>query len=93
MTWKILDYVDDQRGYIRIVDGDKTVCDIFPFAGIGGTGVEKARENAAKIVNADRLHDALRDLKDWVEEGCPDGGHYALVEAEAALRCIRVAAP
>lgn len=31
------------------------------------------------------MHDALRGLKDWVDEGCPDGGRYAIEEAEAAL--------
>jgi hypothetical protein len=90
MAMKILDYADDKRGYIRIVDGDKTVCDIFPFAAVGGVGVEQARENARMIVNAAQLWDALQGLKSWCEEGCPDGGRYAMVEAEAALKAIRI---
>lgn len=47
----------------------------------------------AKYFEADRrsdqLHDALQGLKDWCEEGCPEGGRYALVEAAAALKNIR----
>lgn len=35
------------------------------------------------------LRNALRGLLDWVEEGCPDGGAYALTEAKAALANIR----
>jgi hypothetical protein len=32
-----------------------------------------------------RLSDALAGLIDWCEEGCPDGGMFALIEARAAL--------
>jgi hypothetical protein len=34
----------------------------------------------------DRLADALRGLLDWYAEGCPDGGHLAITEAESALK-------
>lgn len=37
----------------------------------------------------DRLivaQDALSNLLDWVKEGCPDGGHSAIDEAEEALK-------
>jgi len=45
---------------------------------------------AAERIRAQRelvatLRDALRGLLDWVEEGCPDGGRYSIVEARAAL--------
>lgn len=91
MTWKINDYTNDRKGYIRVTDADgNTVCDIFPFAGIGSAGLERARENARKIVNADQLWDALQGLMDWCQEGCPEGGRYALTEAEAALKAIRL---
>lgn len=36
----------------------------------------------------DRLRDALKGLIDWCEEGCPEGGSYALVEARMALANI-----
>jgi len=91
MTWKINDYCNDKKGYIRLIDDDgKTVCDIFPFGAVGGIGLEKARENARKIVNADQLWDALQGLVDWCSEGCPDGACYSLTEAKAALKMIRV---
>jgi hypothetical protein len=90
MAWKINDYCTDKRGYIRITDDDlMTVCDIFPFAGIGGQGLDKARENARKIANSEQLWDALQGLMDWCAEGCPDGGRYALTEADAAIKMIR----
>lgn len=38
----------------------------------------------------DQMHDALSGLLDWVKEGCPEGGGYAVVEAEAALKGLRV---
>lgn len=89
--WKINDYCTDTRGYIRLTDDvGKTVCDIFPFGVVGGIGLEKARENARKIVNADQLWDALQGLMDWCAEGCPDGGRYAMTEAAAAIKMIRV---
>lgn len=92
--WKINDFSNDKKGYIRITDGDlNTVCDIFPFAGIGGVGREAALANARKIVNSDQLWDALQGLRDWCAEGCPDGGRYALTEAEAALKMIRLEPP
>jgi hypothetical protein len=91
MSWKIKDNTENGRGYLRLVDQDGlTVCDIFPFAGVGGAGLDKARENARKMIHADQLWDALQGLKDWCEEGCPEGGRHALVEAEAALKAIRV---
>lgn len=40
------------------------------------------RETAEKI---DTLRDALSGLIDWCDEGCPDGGRYALVEARTAI--------
>lgn len=91
MTWKINDYCNDKKGYIRVTDSDgKTVCDIFPFGAIGGIGLEKARENARKIANAEQLWDALQGLMAWCEEGCPDGGRYAITEATAAIKMIRM---
>lgn len=87
--WKIDDYCDDKKGYIRITDDSRmTVCEIFPFAGVGGVGREAALANARKIINAEQLWDALQGLKDWCAEGCPDGGRYALIEADAALKMI-----
>jgi len=38
-----------------------------------------------------RLWDALSGLVDWCQEGCPEGGAYALTEARAALSNIRLA--
>lgn len=91
MPWKINDFCNDVRGYIRVVDEhSNTICDIFPFAGVGGVGLDKARENARKIVNAEQLWDALQGLKDWCAEGCPEGGRYALTEADATLKMIRL---
>lgn len=91
MSWKIVDYCDDKKGYIRVLDAaDKTVCNIFPFAAVGGVGIDKARENARKIVNADQLWDALQGLMDWCAEGCPDGGNYAMTEAKAAIKMVRI---
>lgn len=87
---KIMDYASDKRGYIRVIDGDVTVCDIFPFAEVGGVGIERARENARKIVNADRTLDALQGLIEWCEEGCPEGGRYALEEAWAAFKATHI---
>jgi hypothetical protein len=91
--WTINDYADDKRGYIRITDGDLTICDIFPFAFTGGVGREAARENARKIVNADQLYDALKQLIDYVIDGCPDGSYIAVIEAKAALSNIRSVVP
>lgn len=90
MGWKVEDFASDKQGYIgvRTESGGK-VCDIFPFAGIGGLGVAECRENARKIVNAEQLYDALKGLLDWVKEDCAEGGAYAMVEAEAALRNIK----
>lgn len=45
----------------------------------------------AQRAELDRLHDALRGLLDYVEEGCPDGGRYAIIEARAALKGFSVA--
>jgi len=88
-AWKINDYTTGTKGYIRITDtAGNTVADMFPFAGIGGVGVDAARANARKIVNSSQLFDALSGLMDWVKEGCPDGGRYALTEAEAAVKNI-----
>lgn len=90
-NWKIVEQGDPKRAYISIVDEDGgAICQIFPFAGKGGVGLEKARENARKIVNADQLWDALNDLVDWCEEGCPHGGTSTLIEACAALKMIRL---
>lgn len=90
MTWKIFDSADEKKGYIHIASDDGgAICDIFPFAGVGGVGRDAALVNARKIVNAGQLHDALSGLLDWVKEGCPDGGRYAVTEAEAALANIR----
>ena len=49
--WTIEDHADDKRGYIGIrgPHGEK-IADIFPFAGVGGVGIEAARANAALIV-------------------------------------------
>lgn len=89
MPWKINDYTTGIKGYIRITDATgNTVADMFPFAGIGGVGVDVARENARKIVNSEQLFDALNGLLAWVKEDCPDGGRYAVTEAEAALKNI-----
>ena len=88
--WKINDYCDEKKGYISITDTDgAAICQIFPFAGSGGVGVDQARENARKIANVEQLWDALQGLRDWCIEGCPDGGRYAITEAEAAMKMIR----
>lgn len=49
--WTVVDHTDDRKGYMRIEgpNGQK-VCDIFPFVGEGGVGVEEARKNAVLIV-------------------------------------------
>ena len=39
--------------------------------------------------DSERLWDALRGLLDYVEEGCPAGGYYAVTEAKAALVGIK----
>lgn len=86
MGWKIQDQTNNGKGYIRILDAEgKTVCDIFPFGARGGCGIEVARQNAKTIIAADRMFDALKGLLDWVEEGCPEGGHYVLTEAKQAI--------
>ena len=91
MTWKIEDYADDRKGYLCIVDENGgAICQLFPFAGKGGIGIKKARENAKKIVNADQLWDALVDMVAWCEEGCPEGSYGTLTEAKAALKMINV---
>lgn len=51
--WKVVDCIaNDHRGYLTIQgpNGEK-VADIFPFAGVGGVGLEQARMNAALIVS------------------------------------------
>jgi hypothetical protein len=91
MVWKINDYTADKKGFLNISDelGNK-ICDIFPFAGIGGVGLNQALENARKIVNAEKTFDALQGLIDWHEEGCPEGGSFSLTEAEAAIKNIKI---
>lgn len=53
-----------------------------------------ARDDAIFIVQAansyDQLFDALQGLVDWCNEGCPEGGAYAMIEARAALKSLRV---
>jgi hypothetical protein len=49
----------------------------------------KALAHKANVT--DRLRDALRGLVDWCEEGSPDGGSYALLEAKKALANIKSA--
>lgn len=51
--WKIIDSItNDRRGYLTIrgPNGEK-IADIFPFAEIGGVGLEQARDNARLIVS------------------------------------------
>lgn len=50
--WEIVDGTTEKHGYIAIrgPNGEK-ICDIFPFAGFDGVGVETARQNAAAIVS------------------------------------------
>lgn len=48
--------------------------------------LQRDKENA-------QLRDALSGLMDWVNEGCPDGGRYAMVEAQAALQGLQVVTP
>lgn len=50
--WKVVDAVSETKGYIRIEgpNGEK-IADIFPFAGVGGVGIEAARQNATLIVS------------------------------------------
>jgi hypothetical protein len=52
--WKIIDETSDERhGYIAIRGpNDEKIADIFPFAGVGGVGVEAARANARLIAMA-----------------------------------------
>ena len=89
--WKMVDHTSSSKGYIKITDGNGgNVCDIFPFGAVGGLGLEKARENARKIVNADQLYDALIDMIAWCEEGCPEGSYGTLSEAKAAIKMILV---
>ncbi len=53
--WKIIDSIneDETKGFIHIAgaNGEK-VCDIFPFAGVGGIGVIAARKVASIIIEA-----------------------------------------
>lgn len=87
--WTIKDYSDDKKGYISIVDGDLTICQIFPFAGVGGVGREAALENARTIASAQDVYDALKQLVDYLIDGCPEGSYIAVTEAKAALANIR----
>lgn len=87
--WAIKDYTDEKKGYIRVCEGESTVCDIFPFAGIGGVGRQRALENARKMVHAEQMQEALQQLLDYVTDGCPEGSYIAVVEAKAALSNIR----
>jgi len=40
---------------------------------------------SAERNRSDRIYDALSGLVDWCKEGCPDGGAFALQEAQEAL--------
>ena len=94
MGWKINDCCGTGKGYIRITDErGGTVADIFPFGAAGGIGYDAAMANARTIASAPQMADALRGLLDWVEEGCPEGGGYAVTEAKAALATLRVQGP
>lgn len=91
MKYKIQDHTSDGKGFLRITDdAGASVCDLFPFGKKGGVGLTSARENAAKIVSALWTYDALQGLIDWVDEGCPEGGHYALHEAKEAIKRARL---
>ena len=39
--------------------------------------------------DADTLRDALRQLIDYVIDGCPEGSYIAVIEARAALSNVR----
>lgn len=53
--WRIVDSLNERKGtgYIHIQgpNGEK-ICDIFPYAGVGGLGLEAARAVAEMIVSA-----------------------------------------
>lgn len=52
--WKIVDEVrEETHGYIGVRGpNDEKIADIFPFAAVGGVGVEAARANARLIAMA-----------------------------------------
>lgn len=99
--WRVLEWADEKKGFIAIVgpgEPAQHICDVFPFGKRAeGQSLAEHTANARLIAAApeksaacDQLHDALRGLLDWVEEGCPEGGRYATVEAKAALKNIQV---
>jgi hypothetical protein len=60
--------------YRRLVEGPM-------IAGYEATILSLRLEN-------ERMQDALRQLVDYVKDGCPDDGrYYVMTEAEAALVC------
>lgn len=49
--WKVVDGCTEKGGYIAIRGpNDEKIAEIFPFAGVGGVGLKKARANAVLIV-------------------------------------------
>jgi len=71
--WKVVDSTSDKKGYIHIQgpNGEK-IADIFPFAGVGGVGVEQARENAAFIVRSRNGGDTSLQLLHGQQEPAPN---------------------
>jgi hypothetical protein len=50
--WKVVDHASARKGYLVIEgpNGEK-IAEVFPFAGVGGVGIEEARDNARLIVS------------------------------------------